>query len=453
MTSTWKMRRAASATFGAALLINLWLPSCGAYPLAGNDDGFSAEEWERVLEIEPLSAPIPPSPFNEYADDPAAASLGRALFFETGFSTAIRVDGPSGAVGDSGKVACATCHDPGARYSDPRRTGGVSHGLDFTARNAPALVNVAYYDWFDWSGRADSLTAQGVAALETVSDGGSTRLASAHLVWARYRDVYAAIFGPLDPALDPGATDAARFPPTGGPKAAPDAPDGAWELMREDDRALVNQILANLGKAFEAYERRLISGPSPLGRYIQNDRDDDFSTAARRGLALFIGKAACNECHRGPALTDNEFHNIGVPQAIGDNTPTIDEGRFADVRALLGDPFNSAGSYSANPDAGRAKLAKLDPRDERTKGQFRTKSLLDVAETGPYFHNGSAGTLRDVVQHYNGGGGAPGSYSGQLDPKTRPLGLSDTEVSDLVAFLQSLTGEPVAAEWREPPGE
>ena len=435
------------------LLASLWgMTSCAANPLSGGEDGFSAEAWQRVLELEPLSVPIGGSPFNEYADDPAAAALGQAFFFEKRFSTAVRVEGPSGGVGEVGAVACATCHDPDAYFSDPRRTGGVSHGVDFTRRNAPSLVNVAYYDWFDWGGRADTLAAQGVAALETMSDAGSSRLLVAHLVWATYREAYESIFGPLDPALDPAAADADRFPLMGGPKASADAPDGPWERMTEPDRVVVNQILANVGKAFEAYERRLLGGPSPFARYIRDAGADDFSASARRGLALFVGKAACNECHRGPVLSDNEFHNVGVPQAVGENTPTVDQGRYDDVAVLLGDPFNSAGGFSADPTAGALELAGIDAADETTKGQFRTKSLLDVAETGPYFHNGSAGTLREVVQHYNAGGGDVGTYSGQLDPKIRPLGLSDAEVEELVEFLRSLTGETVASEWRDDVG-
>ena len=425
---------------------------CGAYPLDG-EDGFSSEAWTRVLELEPLSVPLAPSAFNEYADNPAAARLGQALFFEKGFSSAVRVEGPSGAVGETGRVACSTCHDPDAYFSDARRTGGVSHGVAFTTRNTPSLVNVAYYDWFDWGGRADTLAAQAIAALQTMNDGGSTRLSVSHLVWDEYEERYESIFGALEPALDPAAADAARFPPTGGPKASPDAPDGPWELMAEEDRAAVDQILANVGKAFEAYERQLISGPSPFGAFIRDVQTESFSRAARRGLATFIGKAACNDCHRGPVLSDNAFHNTGVPQAVGENTPSIDEGRHEDAAALLRDPFNAAGRYSADPAAGAAKLAGVDPADESTKGQFRTKSLLDVSATGPYFHNGSAATLAEVVQHYNAGGGEPGTYSGQLDPKLRPLGLSDAEVNDLVEFLLSLTGEPVAREWREAPLE
>jgi cytochrome c peroxidase len=424
---------------------------CEANQLSGGEDGFSSEEWELVLELEPLASPPGESPFNEYADDPGAANLGHRLFFDKEFSSAVRVEGPSGEVGQAGMVACTNCHDPNGYFSDSRRTGGMSHGVAYTTRNSPSLVNVAYYDWFNWGGRADSLAAQGGGTLETSTNAGSSRLLVAHVIYAKYKQEYETIFGPLDPALDPTAADAARFPPTGRPKASPDDPDGPWEMMTDADRQAVNLIMANLGKAFEAYERNLISGSSPFSRYIQDPETAEFSPAARRGLELFIGKAACNECHRGPVLSDNRFHNDAVPQAVGEHTPAVDEGRFEDVPALLRSQFNAAGGYSADPEAGAAKLATANPDDETTKGQFRTKSLLNVAETGPYFHNGSVDTLEEAVRHYNQGGGEPGSYSGVVDPKIRPLRLSDAEVNDLVAFLQSLTGEPVPREWRDDP--
>jgi cytochrome c peroxidase len=434
------------------LLAAAWLLlSCEANPLSGGEDGFSDEEWKLVLRLEPLKTPPDENPFNEYANDPAAAAFGHKLFFDAGFSSEIRLPGPSGAIGEAGKVACTTCHDPNAYFSDPRPTGGMSHGTGYTERNTPSLVNAAYYDWFNWGGRADSLAAQGGGTLETTTNAASTRLFVAHVVYAKYKNEYEAIFGPLDPALDPAAPDAARFPPSGRAKASPEAPDGPWELMAAEDRQAVNLIMANIGKSFEAYERNLISGSSPFGRYILDRDTADFSPEARRGLALFIGKAACNECHTGPALTDNKFHNIGVAQVFDEYTPTVDEGRYEDIPALLRSQFNSMNMYSANPEAGAAKLASAIPDDERTKGQFRTPSLLNVAETAPYFHNGSARTLEDVIWHYDIGGGEPGKFAGDMDPKMRQLRLSDTEVTDLIAFLRSLTGEPVPEEWRAAP--
>jgi cytochrome c peroxidase len=453
MTSIHESARSNSKAVVGAILLGAAgaLASCAMNPLSGGEDGFSGEEWDRVLELEPLSVPVGVSAFNEYADDPGAAAFGHKLFFEKEFASAVRVEGPSGAVGETGTVACTTCHDPEGYFSDTRRTGGMSHGVAYTTRNSPSLVNVAYYYWFNWGGRADSLASQGGGTLETSTNSGSSRLLVAHVVYAKYKDDYEAIFGPLDPALDPAAPDAARFPPSGRPKASADAPDGPWEMMPDADRQIINLIMANIGKSFEAYERHLISGSSPFSRYIEDPEANALPGAARRGLALFIGKAACNECHTGPVLSDNLFHNTGVEQAVGEHTPEVDEGRFEDIPPLLRNQFNAAGRFSANPEAGTEKLASAVPEDESTKGQFRTKSLLNVAETGPYFHNGSASTLEEAVLHYNVGGDAPGSYAGQIDPKVRPLQLTDAEVSDLVAFLQSLTGEPVPAEWRADP--
>jgi cytochrome c peroxidase len=118
---------------------------------------------------------------------------------------------------------------------------------------------------------------------------------------------------------------------------------------------------------------------------------------------------------------------------------------------LLRSAWNGASQYSADREAGEAKLAPLDPADESTKGQFRTPSLLNVAETGPYFHNGSARTLEDVLWHYDMGGGEAGRFAGEMDPKIRQLDLTNAEVADLIAFLQSLTGEPPPEEWRVDP--
>lgn len=424
--------------------------ACGQWQLSGGRDGLSSEEWKRVQELRPLAVPAEASRFNEFWNDPGAAALGHKIFFDKEFSSPIREPGPSGAVGEAGRVACTNCHDPSAYFADARPTGGLSHGTSFSSRNSPSMVNVAYYDWFNWGGRRDSLAAQGAGTLETRTNGAGTRLQVAHRIFDQYREEYEALFGPLDPALSAAAPDAARFPPEGRPKASGD-PDGPWEGMAEADRQSVNLVMANIGKSFEAYERNLVSGDSPFSRYLDDADAPDFSAAARRGLVLFVGKGACNDCHRGPILSDNLFHNIGVPQAVGDNAPPVDTGRFQDVPRLLSNAYNTAGVFSADPEAGREKLSAADPDDESTRGEFRTAGLLNVAETAPYFHNGSVATLEEVVQHYNRGGGELGTFSGVPAPQLRPLGLSDEEVRDLVEFLRSLTGEPVPERWRRDP--
>jgi cytochrome c peroxidase len=344
-------------------------------------------------------------------------------------------------------VGCVSCHDPRRYFVDSRTTEGVSHGVAFTVRSAPSLVNIAWYDWITWSGKHDSLCMQGANAPEAPTDVGATRLRYAHVLWAEYREEYDAAFpgAPLPEALDPTHPEAARFPPAGKPKVAAADPDGAWEMMAPEDRRLINQIMANVGKATEAYERQLISRGSPFEQYIAGDHQA-LEPRAKRGLRLFIGKASCIECHDGPVMSDNRFHNLGLTQKVA--AALQDTGRFGDLARMVNNPFNGAGEFSDDREAGARKLAGLLPPDPATVGQFRTPSLHNVAETAPYMHDGSLRTLDDVVRFYHLGGGEAGTFPGARDIKlSGRLGLTDDEQRDLVAFLRSLTGRPVPEEW------
>jgi cytochrome c peroxidase len=404
------------------------------------DGLFSQPEWKKIQSYTPLPSP-PASPTNRFADDDAAAAFGQRMFFEKRYTGAITVEGSliPGRMGEAGKYACVSCHDPKHWFIDTRLSNDVSWGAgQITKRNSPSMVNIAYYEWGGWAGAQDQFWKQGANSPET-KDLLGDRLGIAHVIYDHYREDYNALFGPvtgaLDPALDPSAPDQSRFPAHGKPKANTDDPDGPWELMTDADQRTVNTILANLGKAFEAYERRLVSGNAPFDRYVAGDFRA-LSMSAKRGLKLFIGKAGCDSCHQGETFTDQKFHNSAVMQ----EGPTFDLGRYEDV-LRLDNPFNGRGDWSDDPVAGAEKLEGI-VRDNDMRGQFRTKSLRQVAETGPYFHNGSASSLEEVIRHYNKGGASSG-YPGKKDDTMVPLNLSDTEISDLVAFLESLTGEPV----------
>jgi cytochrome c peroxidase len=147
-------------------------------------------------------------------------------------------------------------------------------------------------------------------------------------------------------------------------------------------------------------------------------------------------------------FTDNKFYNDGVPQ-VGENVPAEDLGRFEDLPRALSHTFNSGSIYSDAVEVGKEKLADLAPA-EADRGAFRTKGLRGVAETAPYFHNGSKATLLEVVEHYNAGGAATG-VTGTKDEKLVPLNLTRQEMADLVAFLEALSGEPLPADLTEPP--
>lgn len=164
-------------------------------------------------------------------------------------------------------------------------------------------------------------------------------------------------------------------------------------------------------KAVASYMRTILSGNSPYDRYRAGEAGA-LSPAAQRGLTLFEGKARCARCHAGPNFTDEGYHNLGV------------------------------GMDKDNPDLGRYRVTQR----EVNRGAFKTPSLRDVARRPPYMHDGSLRTLDEVVTFYNRGG----SPNPSLSLEMVPLHLTAAEEADLVAVLQSLTGE-VSPEVATPP--
>jgi cytochrome c peroxidase len=168
-----------------------------------------------------------------------------------------------------------------------------------------------------------------------------------------------------------------------------------------------------LGKALAAYERSLVSANSAFDRWRYGGEPDALGADARRGFRLFTGRAGCAVCHRiGPSaalLTDQAFHNTGIGYRTAQERPQ---------------------DFS---DRGRQEVTS-EPADLH---KFKTPTLRNVARTAPYMHNGSMRSLEDVVRYYNGGGSADPAQ----DAAIRPLGLSEDEIRDLVAFLKSLDGD------------
>jgi cytochrome c peroxidase len=163
--------------------------------------------------------------------------------------------------------------------------------------------------------------------------------------------------------------------------------------------------LQSIAEAIAAFERTIVSANSSFDKYVMGDRNA-MEESAVRGLALFKGKARCILCHNGPNFTDNQFHNLGVPQ----------EGMLKE-------------------DLGRYNVSRL----ERDKGAFKTPTLRSIAETAPYMHDGVFKTLEEVVDFLDKGG-VPNPH---LSPLMKPLGLSAEEKTDLIAFLKSLNGAPL----------
>src|SRR5688500_11886510 len=396
----------------------------------------SAADIAELAKQSPLPA-VPADPTNAYADSAAAARLGQMLFFDKSYAGALVVgdngtNGGLGVVGETGKVSCASCHAPGSDSLDDRRSqpGAVSLGTNLGTRNALGAVNSAFYTWTNWGGRFDSQWSLPLAVAEGGATMNSTRLTVAHMLYAKYRTEYNAIFPTaLDPDLDPNATNASRFPAAGKPGQT------SWDTgVADADKPIINRIYANYGKALAAYMRTLVSRDAPFDRFVAGDALA-ISDSAKRGAKLFLTKG-CVGCHSGPNFTDNEFHALVV-------LPTTDLGRFTDVPGLMGAAwvFRTDGTYSDNTTTGKVTgLAQADSM----KGQIRTKSLRNVAGAGPYMHNGSLATLEDVVDFYNQGGGDPGSSGIVKDSRMMPLNLTAGDKADLVAFMKSLSGDPLA---------
>ncbi len=409
----------------------------------------SERDWEIVRTLSPLPPP-PADPTNAYADRQDAAALGQRLFFDPRLSgpllapeNGLEADGGNGPVGAAGRVSCARCHAPEHGFSDARSyPPQTSLGAGFTPRHSPALLNVAHQRWFFWDGRKDALWSQTLGPIESPLEHNFSRVAVVRALFRHHRAEYEAIFGPL-----PDLSDLARFPDTdrdpttGRPGAAhPDALD--YDEMAPEDQALVDRVFVNVGKALAAYLRRLESRDSRFDRFVAG-QSSALDRIERQGLVLFIGRAGCVRCHRGPTFSDGEFHNDGVAQD-GLHVARRDLGRAGGIPVVLADPLGAAGAFSDDPSAGRAHLAGLSVQAADV-GAFKTPGLRGVAASPPYFHTGYAPTLDDVVRAYDKGGGDSSvvSFAGDKDARLLPLHLSEAERAALVAFLRALEGAPL----------
>jgi cytochrome c peroxidase len=426
MNSAWLLGSVLAAS--AALVVTL--AHAAPRSPASVDPSWSKEELA-VLASLSLSRlpPVPVDPSNAVERLPAAIEFGSRLFGDARFSA-------------NGAVSCASCHDPHRQFQDGLPVG---RGVGTGSRRAMPIVGAGYSTWLFWDGRKDSLWAQALGPLEDAVEHGGNRTRYAHLLASNYREEYEAVFGTM-PKLD-------GLPQEAGPNGTV-AEKAAWIAMGARQREEVSRVFANMGKAIAAYEKSLRHEPSRLDGYV------DAMVAARaadpgvlqpaevRGLRLFIGKAQCVTCHNGPLLTDQQFHNTGVPP----REPTRpDRGRADATAKVRNDEFNCLGSFSDARPRQCQELRFMVDDDPALVGAFKTPGLRGVAQRAPYMHAGQLTTLEQVVRHYVAAPHAAVGHSelthrhavgGSAEHEERaPIELTDAEVADLVSFLATLSAE------------
>lgn len=426
MSSAWLLGSVMAVM--AALVVTL--AHAGPQSLASTAQGWSNEE-QAVLASLSLKRlpPVPVDPSNAVEGLPAAVDLGRRLFGDARFSA-------------NGAVSCASCHDPGKQFQDGLP---VSQGVGTGSRRSMPIVGTGYSTWLFWDGRKDSLWAQALGPLEDAAEHGGNRTRHAHLLAQSYRQDYESLFGPM-PKLD-------GLPQDAGPNGAA-AEKTAWAVMTARQREDVSRVFANMGKAIAAYEKSLAIEPSRLDRYVDGvvaGRAADpgvLQPGEIRGLRLFIGKAQCVTCHNGPLLTDQQFHNTGVPPR---DPARPDRGRADATARVRNDEFNCLGPFSDARPLQCQELRFMVDDDQALVGAFKTPGLRGVAQRAPHMHAGQLSTLEQVVRHYVA---APHAAVGHSELTHRhagggaaqhaervPIELTDAEVADLVRFLGTLSEE------------
>jgi cytochrome c peroxidase len=282
----------------------------------------------------------------------ALVELGRELFFDPRISA-------------SGKTACASCHTPALGWvvtaARPINDSGKP-----TGRKSQPLIGLGHAGKapVGWDGRNPSLEAQAKTSIAT----GSMSMRETET-----------------PVKVETIEERIRSAP---------------EYVAKFNTALPGKPIQidTIVQAVAAFERTIEPAPAAFDRWVEGD-EAAIPESAKRGFALFTGKAACFACHSGWRFTDDGFHDIG--------TSTADQGRGAAVK------------------------------EEALNFAFKTPTLRSVALRAPYMHDASLATLSDVVKHYEKGGIARPSRS----PMMLPIQLTDQERLDLVAFMETLNGE------------
>jgi cytochrome c peroxidase len=404
------------STLSVVLIISS-LVSC-----SGDDDPAAPprEDLRSKYGLTTISYDDLPYPPGNQPTDPGYAErveLGRLLFFD--HILAGRHD-----------TSCGTCHHPAFAWADARDLGAGVSGegigpdriimdpmINPMPRNVPTNLNAGLSSQVDggapswngvlfWDGRAHRLEVQALqpaATFDEMRHYAYTDSAAADSVVMRLRS----LSGYLEPFREAFPTEAAEM------EVHPDDPT----------RHVIRRGTAE--RALAAYQRELVTLTSPYDHYVRGD-DYALTDAQFRGLDLFFGKANCGSCHYGPMLSSYEFTRVGV-ENHGPGRPPISHGGDGTDRGLYEHTSVADDLY-----------------------RFRTPTLRNVELTGPYFRNGVASTLREVVEFFDQGGNTAGLNPSKIDPRVYPLQLTEQEIDDLVEFMKALTDRTIDSPFVDP---
>ncbi len=342
--------------------------------------------------LSPLPDSVPVPPDNKQTE--AKIALGKLLFFDP-------------RLGGDASVSCASCHDPSQGWAWAE---DLSRGYPGTVhwRNSQSIINSGYYPGSFWANSVPSLEKQAPSAAKggVAGNGENDIMESRLALIPEYKKRFKEVFGDKTP------------------------------------------LIGNAWRAIASFERTLTQTDTPIDRYLKGDKKA-LSEQQLRGKALFEGKAACIQCHNGALASNMEFYNIGVPPS-----KRWEEDGLAQITFR----FELYGKGSTEE---LYRTAKADPgayfrgKNRWDLGKFRTPSLRYTMYTAPYMHNGAFYTLEEVVDFYNKGGFDEDNRTTGW-PKTKsklikPLGLSDNEKEDLVAFLEAFSGDEILMDKPELP--
>ena len=337
-----------------------------------------------VVKSPPLGLPPIPVP----GDNPVTEEkvrLGRKLFFDRRLSL-------------NETMSCGMCHIPEQGFTNNELATAVGIEGRTVRRNSPTIYNVAYFSNIFHDGREKRLEYQVWQPMLASNEMANPSIGYVIEKIGRLKD-YIGLFETAFDGRGPG--------------------------------------IETIGMAIASYERTLVSGNSPFDRWYFGKDQTALSEPAQQGFRLFR-KAGCASCHTFQGsfalFTDDFFHNTGIgwQASQGDGPSEIQIQLAPGIKVPV--PRSVINSVGEQPpsDLGRYEVTQA-PAD---RWRYKTPTLRNVALTAPYMHNGAFGTLKEVVEFYNQGG----FINPQLDPLIRPLGLTNSEINLIVAFLESLTG-------------